>query len=152
MAGHAIGFDHEQSRPDASQYLDFRCGNLRDYEETKRKIEEANNGDTIEDAKYGFSAEHFLPEVTSALGFAQWSKDFDDESIMLYGSYDGSKVDRPVLLRKRKGRASVPDLKMGGWAQAVSMGDVARVCQLYPDEQFNAEEANDSDPGWAPTS
>ncbi|EME78990.1 uncharacterized protein MYCFIDRAFT_79874 [Pseudocercospora fijiensis CIRAD86] len=49
-AGHVIGLLHEQARPDASKWIEFRCENLIDYEAAKKRIGAANNGHTIKDA------------------------------------------------------------------------------------------------------
>lgn len=114
--GHAIGLEHEHSRPDASEYVWFYCENLADYDEVSRpslffclwkspltfaqvkaKIQPP---DTIEDAcksretalRYQFSAWAYLPNPNQGvLGQNAWSIGFDRDSIMIYGSYDGGK-------------------------------------------------------------
>ncbi|KAF2165514.1 hypothetical protein M409DRAFT_24366 [Zasmidium cellare ATCC 36951] len=158
--GHALGLEHEHTRPDRDEYISFYCNNLRDYEDVKRRIQQSGSGDTIQKActdhatahKYSFSAFAFLKTPTRAPSIGQfaWSgKTFDFESLMIYGSYEGATIpsgqndkSKTVMLkhpRSKTWRAN-PGLEEeffgGGYAEAVrrkpSEGDLARVAQLYP--------------------
>ncbi|EME44254.1 hypothetical protein DOTSEDRAFT_24325 [Dothistroma septosporum NZE10] len=158
--GHAIGLDHEHARPDAAQWIDFRCENLQDYEHVKAKIAQSKSGDTIDAAcksrplaiEYGFSAFAYLSDPRlGVMGQWQWSKTFDFESIMLYNSRSNSKDPNnlDVMTRRGKnGKAGQPEM---GYMGEISVGDTARVAQLYADP-----EEKDFDPyeegEWKPTS
>lgn len=155
--GHAICLEHEHARPDRDQYIEFRCENLIDYDDVVKKIAEAGSDHTIAKAcsdrdvalKYGFSAWAYLPGHLNILGGNVWSQRFDEDSIMIYNSYDGGAEGKgPVIMRKNG--ASRTEIQMGGFMRSVSDGDVARVRQMYPEKDFNWESEKDMAPGWLP--
>ncbi|KAK4499440.1 hypothetical protein PRZ48_009954 [Zasmidium cellare] len=174
--GHAIGLEHEHARPDAAESIWFYCENLYDYDDVKARIQPP---DTIDAAcksrsiarKYGFSAWAYLPsEDHGMIGQNAWSKKFDRDSIMIYGSYDGGKklpptdnsYGKPVLLGHSPGDKD-PNagqrykIYMGGSpnkaAAGISEGDTARVAQLYPPKNADdADMAGANDAEWQGTS
>ena len=42
--GHAIGFAHEHQRPDAGNWIEFRCQYLKGYDQAKEAISKAPIG------------------------------------------------------------------------------------------------------------
>jgi hypothetical protein len=37
--GHVLGLEHEHQRTDQKAYLDYKCENVRNYDEVKKKVE-----------------------------------------------------------------------------------------------------------------
>ncbi|KJY01052.1 hypothetical protein TI39_contig305g00009 [Zymoseptoria brevis] len=135
--GHAIGFAHKHSRPDAAEHIDFYCDHLPDFEEVMYRIWAYGNQDTIEQActnrsiaeKYHFSARNWLahPPPYGEVDQLLWSTPFEVDSIMIYPSDVFGDRFMPVILRKD---GSV--IKMAGGKGTILAGDAARVAMLYP--------------------
>ncbi|KAI5366386.1 hypothetical protein Slin15195_G079060 [Septoria linicola] len=64
---------------------------------------------------------------------------------MLYNSWDESNGKGPVIVSKYG-----DELQQGGFCQTVSMGDVSRIRQLYPTDDFDWTQEAEDDPGFMP--
>ncbi|KAK4548926.1 hypothetical protein LTR36_008699 [Oleoguttula mirabilis] len=163
--GHVIGLRHEHQRSDRDQYLDFNCQNLVGYTEATEKLMDdpkmvfpkgMTYSERVKELCHTYDAtEAYLPVALhfardDEMGMAEgngrsaYSIPYDYDSIMNYGSFMGSigEADgtHPVLVRKDNGEP----LWLGGSADPaqlqLSRGDVARIAQLYPHPDPNAEQ------------
>lgn len=138
--GHAFGLLHEHQKPDAWESsglypngrLKLNCENLKDYDDIKAVYRDmtilCSSRNTAGNA--GFSAVEMLP-WTEGPSY-RYSFDFDWDSIMLYGSFTGSKVvngQRQKTLVKADGSPIYPKLKP-------STTDALAIIEMYPRGRF----------------
>jgi len=107
--------------------------------------------DLVTAEKYSFSAKNYLPDDSTGAGQYPYSKQFDYDSLRIYGSYAFAKdkdtakfLDNAVLVAHNK-VDPLSGIRTVVQGSRPSEGDVARVAQMYWNTKYGPDEVANKD-------